>query len=286
MKKQNGVTLVYLVIIILITIIIASITFVTSLSSFRQMNYEAFRAELEEIQTAVNETCEDYELAKESNSNITDYETYFLERFGISPSTISESINEDGVSDVVEIYAALSATDENIFYFDTSDIKTYFGLETTYGAVLVDFETRYIYSIKGCQDPTNTDVTYYTLSEVDGSTNIYEDTEEAVSSLIGVTASDDNVSELQTVGETAMLKVTLTAKRDSSSGKDYPIKKAYYSIDDGETYVEVDYLGDCVYTEDTVSFVIYDAGTYIFKIEDTYGATAETSQTYMYYGDE
>ena len=187
-------------------------------------------------------------------------------------------MSEEGVFELVEIYAALSATDENIFYFDTSDIKTYLGLETTNGAVLINFETRYIYSVEGCQDPTEDDTIYYTLSEMNGGTNIYEDTEESASSLIGMTVSDDNSGYLQTVGETDLLKITLTVERDTS-GIDYPIKKAYYSIDEGQTYIEVDYLGDCEYTEDSVSFVIYDAGTYTFKIEDTYGTEVTATKT-------
>ena len=94
-----------------------------------------------------------------------------------------------------------------------------------------------------------------------------------------MTISDNNSGNLQTVGDTSLLEITLTAERNST-GKDYAIKKAYYSTDGGETYIEVDYLGDCVYTEDTVSFVIYNAGTYTFKIEDTYGATVTATQTY------
>ena len=188
-------------------------------------------------------------------------------------------MSEEGVSELVEIYAALSSTNENIFYLDTSDIETYLGLETTNGAVLINFSTRYIYSVKGCQDYLDSDTIYYTLAEVSGSTNIYEDTESAESSLIGMTISDNNSGNLQTVGDTSLLEITLTAERNST-GKDYDIKKAYYSTDNGETYIEVDYLGDCVYTEDTVSFVIYNAGTYTFKIEDTYGKAVTATQTY------
>ena len=88
MKNQNGVTLVYLVIIILVTVIIASLTLITSLSAFKQMKYETFKAELEEIQTAVNKICEDYELAVELDNTITDYSTYFSQRYGSSPKTV------------------------------------------------------------------------------------------------------------------------------------------------------------------------------------------------------
>lgn len=61
------------------------------------------------------------------------------------------------------------------------------------------------------------------------------------------------------------------------------MKKAYYSTDGGSTYLEVDYLGDCTYSEDgeSVSFVIYDTGIYYFYAEDTYGIT--TSPIYVTY---
>lgn len=76
------------------------------------------------------------------------------------------------------------------------------------------------------------------------------------------------------LGDTKLLKVTLTFERNSD-GINYPMKKAYYSIDDGSTYIEVDYLGDCIYSEDgeSVSFVIYDTGTYYFYAEDSYGVS-------------
>ena len=47
--------------------------------------------------------------------------------------------------------------------------------------------------------------------------------------------------------------------------------KAYYSIDGGEQWLDVKYLKDCKYDNNLVSFYIYEAGTYYFKIEDTSG---------------
>ncbi len=61
------------------------------------------------------------------------------------------------------------------------------------------------------------------------------------------------------------------------------MRNAYYSTDGGSTYIEVDYLGDCVYSEDgeSVSFVIYNPGTYYFYAEDTYGtSTSPINVTY------
>ena len=77
-------------------------------------------------------------------------------------------------------------------------------------------------------------------------------------------------------GDTKLLKVTLSFER-ASEGINYPMKNAYYSTDDGKTFLAVDNLGDCVYSEDgeSVSFVIYSPGTYVFYAEDTYGESTE-----------
>lgn len=55
------------------------------------------------------------------------------------------------------------------------------------------------------------------------------------------------------------------------------MKNAYYSTDGGNSYIQVDYLGDCTYSEDgeSVSFVIYNTGTYNFYAEDTHGTTTQ-----------
>ena len=78
-------------------------------------------------------------------------------------------------------------------------------------------------------------------------------------------------------GDTKLLEVTLKFER-GSEGINYPMKNAYYSTDKGKTYLEVDNLSDCVYSEDgeSVSFVIYSPGTYYFYAEDTYGKLTNT----------
>ena len=180
----------------------------------------------------------------------------------------------------MELYEELTTDNEDIFYFDTSSIKTYLGLEVTLGDIIVDFSTRYVYSIFGCQDPTYYDeIRYYTLSEIDGSTIIYEDETSSISSLEGVSVE----YSIETSGSTSWINVTLTAERNDT-GRYYPIKKAYYSTNEGTTYIEVDYLDEYEYTDDTVSFIIIiDSDSeeldenYDFMIEDTSGAKVSTT---------
>lgn len=275
MRNQKGVTVVSLIVTVIVMLIIASITAAASLSSYKTMKYQTFMSELQEIQDAVNETSESYSIERELNSSLS-YSDYFTNRFGSSPRLIGSAINENGVADIVALYAVLTTDSQYIYYFNQEDIRTYFGLEVTLEAVLVDFSTRYIYSIEGCEDPTDSSIIYYTLSEMNGGTNIYENETSSASSTTGLVASDDNSNTLYTSGDTKLLKVTLTFNRNST-GVDYPMKNAYYSTDGGNTYIQVDYLGDCSYSEDgdSVSFVIYNTGTYYFYAEDTYGTTTQ-----------
>ncbi len=195
MGNQKGITMVSLVITIIIMLIIASITIVSSIKAYNMMRYETFQAELEEVQSAVNELCETYSVEKSLNSDLT-YSTFFENKFGNVPKLVSESISENGVQELVSSYSALSVNSQYTYYFNTEDIKTYLGLEVSLNSIIVDFSTRYVYSVEGCVNPSNDDVIYHTLSEMDGETNIYENKNSSVSATIGLIASDDNSNKL------------------------------------------------------------------------------------------
>ena len=195
MGNQKGITMVSLVITIIIMLIIASITIVSSIKAYNMMRYETFQAELEEVQSAVNELCETYSIEKSLNSDLA-YSTFFENKFGNVPKLVSESISENGVQELVSSYSALSVNSQYTYYFNTADIKTYLGLEVSLNSIIVDFSTRYVYSVEGCVNPSNDDVIYHTLSEMDGETNIYENKNSSVSATIGLIASDDNSNKL------------------------------------------------------------------------------------------
>lgn len=286
MRNQKGVTLISLITTVIIILMLAGITATSSISSFKSMKYQTFRSELEEIQDAVNEICEKYALLKQSDSTIDSYNGYFEKIYGENkgPTLIGSALTDNSsVADIVGLYGDLDKDSTATFYFTQDDIKKFLGLEVTLDkGIIVDFSTRKVYSIDGCEDPT-TKTKYYTLSEVKGETNVSKDTTDASkSSTKGLTASDTNSKKLQSSGTTKLLKVTLTFKRDTA-GINYPMKHAYYSTDGGTKYLEVDYLGNCTYSEDgeSVSFIIYNAGTYYFYAEDTFGVkTTPINVTY------
>ena len=197
MRNQRGVTVVSLIVTVIVMLIIASITVTTSISSYKTMKYQTFKSELEEIQNTVNETCENYSLEKELNNSLT-YSDYFTNKFGSSPKLIGEAVSEEGVSELVALYAVLTTDSKSIYYFNKDDIKTYFGLEVTLKAVLVDFSTRYIYSVEGCVNPTDDSKTYYTLSEMSGETNIYVNETSSESATTGLTATNNHSNTLYT----------------------------------------------------------------------------------------
>ena len=194
MRNQRGITIVSLVITIIVMLIIASITIVSSIDAFRTMAYQTFRTELEEIQSAVNETCENYSIERGLNNNLN-YSSYFTNKFGSSPTLVGEATSEEGVEEVVSLYAALAVNSQYIYYFNTEDIKTYFGLEVTLKGILVHFSTRYVYSVEGMADPID-DKICYTLSEMNGETNIYENEVSSKSATIGLIALNDNENKL------------------------------------------------------------------------------------------
>lgn len=281
MRNQNGVTLMALAVTILVMVLLATVTIGGSLTSLKQIRYEATVTELEEIGRTVNEVCEDYGFAKEVSTNSNyNYSVYFTEKYGSAPLLVGNATNKSGVTKLVSIYGSLSANSQYIFYFDSNDIKKYLGLEVyNIDAILIDFSTKYVYSVDGVKDPGG-EYIYYNLAEMTSSKNVHGNSDVVSSSTFGVNALDDYSSVLQNVGETKMLKVRLEIVR-GESGRDYPIEKAYYSLDGGTSFREVDYLGDCVYKEDFVEFVIYEPGEYTFMLKDTHGKQVTTVKKYV-----
>lgn len=266
MRNQKGITLVYLVVTIIILIILASITITASLSSYKNMKYELVKAELEEIQEAVVEMIEDCTLEKNTDNSVTDYATYFEKKFETTKSHITGT--ESGVSSIPDYEDGTIDTTYS-FYFTQDEIKTYFDLEVSIEAIVVDFSQPMVYDVEGFKDTD--DNVYYSLGDLEDS-GVSTVLSTSITLTPGtVTVSPASGTKLSTAGDTTLLKVTLTLTGD------YPIKKAYYSTD-GSTYIEVDYLGDCEYSDYTVSFVIYDSGKYYFKIDDTAGQTTSVEE--------
>lgn len=262
MKNQNGITMVMLVTIVIVLIILASITVVSSIQSYREMKFNTFKSTLKEIQGKVDEICEDYKLQEGT------YTEYFTKVYGSSPSLI-ESVNTEKVNNIKTTYAEyISGHDGYVFYFNSEDIKKYLDLSGIEDEFVIDFSTRYVFSVNGCKNPDDTSEYYHFAIEY-GANIIQEDKTSKKSSLNSVTAA----GEVKQVGNTYMLPVTLNVSY-GTEGTKYPVEKVYYSKDNGATWIGVkDYKENSEGYENRVDieFVLYDVGTYMFKVEDSSG---------------
>lgn len=274
MRNQNGITLITLLISIILLMIIATITVFNSVELYEQMRYETFKAQLKEMQAAVDKVCEKYK-TKGYTSYKDNVSGFFKVEYGSSPLTLSEASNINEVKKMVQKYFGANSDEHSgfVYYFTEDEIDDYFGIEGIEYNMIVDFSTRYVYAPKGCKDPITEDV-HYSILDYDPDFVIQADATKASSNSTGMTFSTQEV----TTGDTKMQKVTLHLKYGNTENTDYNIKKAYYSTDGGTSWNEVDILGDCKYTENSVSFYIYKSGTYMFKIEDTSGTVITTVQ--------
>lgn len=273
MRNQNGVTLISLGVTIIILIVLASITVITSVQSYKEMRFQTFKSQLEEIQIKVDEICEDYKIFKKEVGADTTYSEYFLAKFNSVPTLFDKS-------DTTKVADLLTEHDEFIdhtgfvFYFNQDEVNKYLGLKGIDKEILVDFSTRYVYSVNGCKDPDSENgEIYYTAIDFDNNKVIITNQDDMKSNL-GVL---DVTSTPKQIGTTTMLQIDLTWTTNDS-GTSYPITKVYYNKEDEGTDVWIE-VTDFKYENEKISFILYEAGVYKFKIEDTSGAVIETANT-------
>jgi Tfp pilus assembly protein PilE len=273
MRNQKGVTLISLIATIIVMIILAAITTVTSMNTYNEMKLESFKAELEEVQKKVNEIAADYEIYSKKNGEETSYSNYFSYKFnGSSPALLSENSSNltKARTNVLNVHNEIDDSSNTVFYFTEADIQKFLNLKGI-DDIIVDFSIRQVYSVEGCKDPENSSTIYYTPSDYGENTVIYE--AEVSSSL----SSLDATSTLKTVVDTKMAQITLTINRSTESNtKDYPISKVYYSKDSGSSWIEVT---NFTISGNYIKFVLYEEGTYSFKVTDSSGAFVTTSET-------
>lgn len=274
MRNQNGITLITLIISIILLMIIATITVFNSVELYEQMKYETFKTQLKEMQAAVDKICEKYK-TKGYTSYKDNTSGFFKVEYGSLPLSLSEASNVNEVKQIVQKYFGNNSDEHSgfVYYFTKDEINDYFGINGIEYNMVVDFSTRYVYAPKGCKNPV-TDKTIYSILDYDPDFVVQSDSSKATSDSIGITFSTQEVA----TGNTKMQKVILYLKYGNTENIDYNIKKAYFSSDGGTSWNEVDILGDCKYTDDSVSFYIYKSGTYMFKIEDTSGKVITTVQ--------
>ena len=274
MRNQKGVTLVTLVVTIIVLMILATITIYNSIEMYERMRYENFLAQLEELQLVVDKMCEQYKVG--GYMSYSDTTTgFFIKKYNRIPETLSVSENEKKAKEIIDKYFSGNSNyhDGFVFYFHADEIEDFFNINGIESDIIVDFSTRYVYSVDGCKKDSKNEEIIYSLSDFK---NISILTEGTINSESGATGITFTQKKLQS-GNTKMVEIILVLNFDDNSPK-YDIKKAYYSkmdISAEETEVtkwnEVDYLGECEYTENTVKFYIYESGKYMFKIEDTSG---------------
>lgn len=274
MKKQEGITLIFLTVTIVILLILAGIVITSSIDMYKKMRYENYIAQLEELQGAVDKMCEKYKT--EGYASYSDpSEGFFIKRYNKIPGTLSVANNKSNAQTIIDKYFSGNSDFHSgyVFYFYSTQIEEFFNIHGIDFDIVVDFSTRYVYSVDGCGDYDNSEIVY-SLIDLESS-NILQQ------SVSNITSNSSGITFTQTLLQsdtTDMYKITLVLNyTDGEEGK-YNINKAYYSIDGGEKWVDVSYLGDCEYTENSVSFYIYDSGTYYFKIEDTSGKMISNSQ--------
>jgi Tfp pilus assembly protein PilE len=275
MRKSKGVTLISVVTTVLVLIILAAVTAVTSMDAYNQMRFETFKEKLEEVQKKVNEISSDYGVYLKKNSGDT-YANYFASKFnGSWPQYFSQVYTNSKFANVLASNSTLAnnaSSSTTLFYFKESDVETFLGLKGI-DDIIVDFSTRTVYSVKGCKDPNDSSIIYYTPSDYDESTVVGSTTSDSnvKSSLIDATLTA--TSTKKTSGTTTMYQIKLVVS-NRGSGIKYPINAVYYSTDN-TNWVKV---SNPTINDDTVSFILYTSKKYYFKVVDSKDSSSKIAE--------
>ena len=277
MRNQKGVTMIMLVAIIAILIILASVTIISSLTAYRQMRYNTFTAVMDEVQGKVDEICADYKL-----KGYDSYTEYFSSIYGDSPDLL-ENVSSKKIDYIASTYQdELLGHEEYVFYFSSDEVKKYLDLSgIDDDSFIIDFSTRYIFSVNGCKDPKNTEIVYHTPTEYKNSILSNNagiiDTNESEKESALQSISGSNVEILtRKVGNTTIYIVNLKVSY-ATDGIKYPIKRIFFSKGTKENWVEVtNYKENAVKNTIDIEFTLTESGSYKFKVEDTSGKTVES----------
>lgn len=273
MKNQKGVTLIFLVVTIMILITIAGLTVTSSIELYKKMRYENFIAKLEELQGAVDKMCEKYE-SGDYTSFSSGGNAFFSTVYGTTPGTLAIAENSSNAEYIIDNYFGgnVSYHEGYVFYFYAKQIEDFFNINGIEFDVVIDFSTRYVYAVEGCADYDDGDKVY-SLVDLKPQNIKQQNVGSLESNSSGITFTQVPVQS----DTTKMCKITLVLNYSDDKGN-YNIDKAFYSLNEGAQWTDVSYLGECEYTENTVSFYVYKKGTYYFKIQDTSGKVISNLQ--------
>ena len=271
MKNNKGVTLILLIVTVIMLGILASVTVVTSIEAYKEMKFEGAKAELEEIQKLVNKIASDYQTylkETDSNSTETSYVDYFNSRYNVSARSsegfenklLYQTENSQKASALIGKYPniadAVNDSNKYFFYFTENDLIKYFNLKGI-SAVVVDFSTRTIYSVKGIEDPNDKSIIYYTASEWKGNTNIQKTATDMTNYTI-------NTSIIENYGTTFDVQIQIEPKLSNE------VFEVYYTTNDGDSYTKTDDFRDISNESATiVRVIITGSGTYNFRVVDS-----------------
>ena len=149
MKNENGITLVSLVTIVIVIIIIATITIYTGVNSYKVIDIQKYKSQMQMIQNELDELYEEY-----ANYLLKNEEDSFLEDKGVKESNKITSVNttqEPLLTFLTNNNVGLNSSNilDNYYYISSSEIEEIFNLEEINISeyFIINFEKRYLFSV-------------------------------------------------------------------------------------------------------------------------------------------
>lgn len=285
MRNNRGITIVALVVTVIILIVLASMTAITSIDAYNQMQYETFKAELEELQKAVDVVAEEYKMASEVNT-YADYSEFFSNYYGRNIGKLEASSILLSYQSLYREYEAELSGGE-IYLFTPDDIKKVLNIKGIEEDFIINFSTRRVYSTVGHKDPNGDNRLVYRLSDSALTTNFA--TPQNDSALKHASIEFPAKAQEYNIDGTTMYKVILRIRYEedpnNAIARKYDIEKIecsvnnkVFEIENFEQYFVQD--GEDILKE--LSFIVYEApatNTYIsFKVFDTEGVSLVSPQ--------
>lgn len=164
-KNECGITLMTLVITIVVLLILVSIGVTSGISTINWIKFEQFKAELQLLQTKVNEFNQSIEKSQNDEINIG------MEINQVQKNILSKKV----ISDI--IYKNISSNEERekiesgFRFCDITEIKNKLGFDGVKRDYLINFQYRFVVSCDGVE---YNGIIYYMLDHIDkGIYNVY-----------------------------------------------------------------------------------------------------------------
>lgn len=180
MKSESGVTLVALITIVVVLIIMMSIGIYSGINSYKEINFQKYKAQMRLIQNSVDELYEEYKKYSLENKdknffdNLMGFENYKIKH--LQSMEVKEFLKKNNVNinenNILEgYYLFTSKKIEEEFKIKNIDISN---------AFIINFEKRYVFSIVPCkvvernEEGNEREVEIYCLYQLDDEENLVE----------------------------------------------------------------------------------------------------------------